>query len=143
MLDNLFAAFTFGNTLFAITTLTMIIAFGIVLRSLQREHDAPAPKWTLTESLMEEVEFVTKDENDKEITKTEMKPSSSRLIALIGTVGIMVLYMGFGLAALKHFSDGETVASLEGTADYFLAGIVLFAPYIVNKFSSVFDRLKT
>jgi hypothetical protein len=68
-----------------------------------------------------------------------MEASSSRLIALLGSVAILLLYLGFGVFALFDFGLTCTLPATLGTITNFLyAGLALFAPYVANKVSSLF-----
>lgn len=68
--------------------------------------------------------------------------SSSRLIAFLGSIVILFLFLGFGLVALYDFATmGTLPPSTSSVKDYLLTGLALFAPYAVNKFSSLFEGL--
>ncbi len=68
--------------------------------------------------------------------------SSSRLIAFLGSIVILFLFLGFGLVALYDFATmGALPPSTSSVKDYLLTGLTLFAPYAVNKFSSLFEGL--
>lgn len=71
---------------------------------------------------------------------TRMVASSSRLIALLGLIGILALFLGFGLVLIWQVARGAAVKdAIDSISDYLLYGVVMFAPYLVNKFSSVFS----
>lgn len=105
--------------------------------------------WSLSDALSEEADVTLLDGGGKPLVDgdgkpqiaSEMRASSSRLIALIGLVGILALYLGFGLVGLETFaSKGSFPAdSVAPITKYMLAGMTMFAPYVVNKFASVFD----
>ncbi|MGV3550807.1 hypothetical protein [Rhizobium sp.] len=108
-------------------------------------------KWSLSDALSEEVELSARDTDGKQIVAGDgtvikeivMKASSSRLIALLGSVAIMMLYIGAGLSVLYAFASGAGVPKDTGEfSKFFLWGMVLFAPYVVNKFASIFGWLK-
>ena len=112
-----------------------------------------AKDWSLADALSEEVEVGTdkkdaagnpvKDNNGNIAKDSIMKASSSRLIALLGTIAIMMLYIGGGLSVLYKFAiSGEVPTGTKDLSTFFLYGMVLFAPYIVNKFSSIFSWMK-
>jgi len=68
---------------------------------------------------------------------TLLEASSSRMIATVGGLGILMLYMGFGAFAL--FSFGLTCqlpASMSAVSTFLLSGLSLFAPYVANKIST-------
>lgn len=56
----------------------------------------------------------------------------------MGTVAILLLFLGFGGFMLWDFGETGAVRSTAEICNYLLAGLTLFAPYVVNKFSSVF-----
>jgi GH24 family phage-related lysozyme (muramidase) len=71
-----------------------------------------------------------------------LEPSSSRLIALVGMVVILLMYVGFGLFALYTFGLTCRMPSSTGSVTSFLySGMALFAPYVANKVSEVFRPL--
>ena len=85
---------------------------------------------------------ILKDKEDKPVLVTELRASSSRVIAFMGMFVILFLFVGFGVFVL--FSFGSTGAMPESTdriVHFLLAGLTLFAPYLVNKFASVFQGL--
>ncbi|MEB3200119.1 MAG: C39 family peptidase [Synechococcaceae cyanobacterium] len=70
---------------------------------------------------------------------TVLEPSSSRLIALLGSIAILLLYLGFGVFLLYNF--GLSCSLPESTAaitNFLYAGLALFAPYVANKVASLF-----
>lgn len=68
-----------------------------------------------------------------------MEASSSRLIALLGSIAILLLYLGFGVFALFDFGLTCSLPATMGSITNFLyAGLALFAPYVANKVSSLF-----
>ena len=106
-------------------------------------------KWSLADALSEDVEVGTdkkdsagnpvKDNNGNIAKESIMKASSSRLIALLGSIAIMMLYIGAGLSVLYGFViDHQVPAGTKDLTNYFVYGMVLFAPYVVNKFTSIF-----
>lgn len=114
-----------------------------------------ASTWSLTDALSEEVELSALDGDGlpkldaagQPIKATVLKASVSRLIALFGLIGILMSYLGFALVLLVAFSaeaklSDETIASAGAIVKFLLAGLTMFAPYLVNKFASVFDGLR-
>jgi hypothetical protein len=72
----------------------------------------------------------------------EMRASMSRVVAMIGTLVIMLMFLGFGTIALYVFAKtGSLPESIDKVVDFLIAGLTLFAPYVVNKFSTVFEGL--
>ncbi len=76
------------------------------------------------------------------VTVTVLEPSSSRLIALVGMVVILMMYLGFGIICLYSFGFTCAMPASSGAATGFLySGLTLFAPYVANQFSKVFQPL--
>ena len=123
----------------------------LVIRSALRDS-----KWSIADALSEEAEIsVTKtdehgvttvvyDESKQPMMITEMRASSSRVIALMGMIVILLMFLGFGAFALYGFAmTGKMSDSTDKVVDFLMAGLTLFAPYFVNKFSSIFEKLKS
>jgi len=115
-----------------------------------------APKWSLAEALSEEVQVTEMvevqgkqgvttarlDANGKPIMITKMGPSSSRLIALMGMMVILLMFLGFGAFVLYSFGKtGNMPSTTKDVVRFLLGGLTLFAPYAVNKFASIFESL--
>jgi hypothetical protein len=107
--------------------------------------------WSLADALSEEAEVTFKekigdeyvpkfDDNMKPVTIVQLTASSSRLIAMIGLIAILAMFVGFGAFALYHFAfDQDFSKGLDTVMKFLLGGMTMFAPYIVNKFASIFD----
>ncbi|NMW20035.1 MAG: hypothetical protein HKK67_00040 [Chlorobiaceae bacterium] len=126
----------------------IIIAFFVILYLVRISLSQTT--WSLGDALSEEVEItfinsqktVELDKNDKPVMVTEMRASVSRLIALMGMVAILLMFLGFGIFTLNSFAyTGEMPASTDSVIKFLSGGLALFAPYLVNKFSGVFDNL--
>lgn len=73
---------------------------------------------------------------------TTLHASSSRLIAFLGSIVILFLFLGFGMVMIYDFATtGALPSSASSVKDYLLTGLTLFAPYAVNKVSSLFEGL--
>lgn len=124
----------------------LVITLGLTRRDLIKSP------WSLSDALSEEASTNLLDANGKPILDGDQKPvmltlmraSSSRLIALMGLIGIFSLFIGFGLVLLKDFAlkgtlpDSEVLAKIQ---NYFYTGLTMFAPYLINKAASAFDFL--
>lgn len=109
------------------------IGLGILRTALAQTH------WNLAVALSEEVEI--SDPNNAAQKMTQMAASSSRLIAFMGLLGIFFLFLGFGLIALYRYGvSGEIPKGTDQAINFLMAGMTLFAPYVVNKFASVFGK---
>jgi hypothetical protein len=111
-------------------------------------------KWSLSDALSEETNVTAMttgaaggqvpmlDKDGKPITVVEMRASVSRLIALMGMLVILLMFLGFGSFALFRFATtGKMPDDIDRIVDFLVAGMTLFAPYVVNKFSSLFEGL--
>ncbi len=62
------------------------------------------------------------------------KPSSSRIIAFLGMLVLLVIYIGFGYVALWNVLHNQELPNING---FLLTGLSLFAPYAANQFKSL------
>ena len=61
--------------------------------------------------------------------------------ALLGLMGILALFMACGVIMLWRIAMGGTVTDdAKAYSEFLFYGVVMFAPYMVNKFSSVFEK---
>jgi hypothetical protein len=132
---------TLLHVIIVIVLVAIFIAFALIFRRLAE----PTSKWSLAEALSEEADVTVNDANGMPYTvggtvvkKTELAASTSRLIAFIGTIAILFLFIGFGVILIFEYGRTGKVDNAEAVGKYLLAGLTLFAPYVVNKFSSVF-----
>jgi hypothetical protein len=120
-------------------------------------------KWSLADALSEETQLsyysretatddgkgnttvereIAKDKDGKPVLLTELRASTSRVIALMGMMVIVFLFVGFGVFAMYSFgATGALPDSMDTLIKFLAAGMTLFAPYVVNKFSSLFSGL--
>jgi hypothetical protein len=131
---------TLALVMIGLLALVGLIFLGIIFSRLA------ASDWSLAEALSEEVAVPVFDDAGNPVMagaaqamRSRMVPSTSRLIALMGLFAILLLYIGFGGAVLYYFTTGQVLPPQIGEVRSFLyAGLTLFAPYIVNKFTDVF-----
>lgn len=113
--------------------------------------------WSLATALSEEVEItlvnpagmpIRADDsllaaNETPVKVTVMRASSSRLIAFVGMIAILLMFLGFGAFALYAFAEtGALPESLVEAGKFLTVGMTLFAPYVVNKFAGMFDTAR-
>jgi hypothetical protein len=85
---------------------------------------------------------VALDKEGKPVLLTELRASTSRVIALMGMMVIVFLFVGFGIFAMYSFgATGTLPDSMDTLIKFLAAGMTLFTPYLVNKFSSLFSGL--
>ncbi|MEB3317364.1 MAG: C39 family peptidase [Cyanobacteriota bacterium] len=78
------------------------------------------------------------------VSLTLMEASSSRLIALVGMVAILFIYVGFGVFALYTFGlTCQMPASTVAVSTFLYSGLTLFAPYVANKVSGLLQPLRS
>jgi hypothetical protein len=134
----------FINAIFAalaVLGLTALVWIYVVLR------DAPA--WHLADALSEDTDMPLKDaagnpvmNNGSPVLAPVLVSSTSRLIALYGMIAILLLYLGFGAFVLYDIGAGQPLPpNLDKVQAFLVSGLTLFAPYVVNKFASVFTSL--
>jgi hypothetical protein len=104
--------------------------------------------WSLSDALSEEVPLPVLNGgqplivNNEPVLMPQMRASSSRLIALMGLFGILLLYIGFGTFTLYYFGTGHGLPKgLDDIVKFLVAGLTMFAPYLINKFSGIFESL--
>ncbi|CAI1538602.1 hypothetical protein [Serratia plymuthica] len=128
-----------------------IVIFGTLMAILVIRRSLPK-EWSLADALSEDVELPVINEGDtgtkvsiddttgKPVLVPVMKASSSRLIALMGMLVILFMFIGFGSLILYSFGQTGIVPESVGSVIKFLAaGMTLFTPYAVNKLSSFFQ----
>jgi len=82
------------------------------------------------------------DADGRPVQVVEMRASTSRLIALMGMIAILLMFLGFGAFALRHFATtGRMPEDMDDAINFLVAGMTLFAPYAVNKFTELFKNL--
>lgn len=134
------------NWFIYLVIIAVFLGLAIALGAVGRRLGDPATRWSLADALSEEADLTVPDAaglpytvNGVVAKKTELVASSSRLIAFMGLLAIMFLYLGFGAFILWGFAKTGTIpAAASGVTNYLLGGMTLFAPYVVNKFASVF-----
>ena len=131
----------------------LIVLVGTLVALLLIRSALYRSEWSLADALSEDTDVTATTVNaagqkeplfrdDKPVTVTEMRASASRLIALMGMMAILLMFMGFGSFSLYSFAMTGTMSAQVDKVIYFLSsGMTLFAPYVVNKFASIFESL--
>ncbi|TLU85943.1 MAG: hypothetical protein FDX21_05150 [Chlorobium sp.] len=140
--------------MWVIYTVLGVILFGSFIAMLFIRSALSHSDWLFGDALSEEVEvhLVLRKQDGSEEVKLDpsgnpvavkvLRASVSRLIALMGMISILFLFMGFGIFILYSFAIyGQMPSSTGDILKFLTGGLTLFAPYVVNKFASVFDRL--
>ena len=127
----------------------LIVLVGVLISMLIIRVSLAENRWSLSDALSEGVEVTLMEngkpvmaDDDKPVRITKLYPSSSRLVALVGMIIIMFMFLAFGSFALFGFAKtGEMPKSIGSVVQFLLSGLTLFAPYAVNKFSKLFEGL--
>lgn len=140
--------------LWFVYTVILVVLVGTLVSLLLIRTALAASHWSLADALSEAVEVTATvknaegdlepklDASGKPVMVTEPRASSSRLIALMGMMGILLMFVGFGSFSLYAFALTGTMSSQIDKVIYFLmSGMTLFAPYVVSKFSSMFQSM--
>jgi hypothetical protein len=123
------------KTTSGIITLLLFAAMLAILVSLC--ISAGFKKWSLGDALSEESGVQPAGVTDK--AHVIMVASSSRLIALVGLVGILTTILGIGYAIIWRLFVYGAAPNL-GTVQNFLFGSAcLFAPYLANQLRGIFS----
>jgi len=130
-----YSFFVYGVILF------FLFVLFYTLRNIKNALASGKSKWSLSDALSEPVE-VTSEKNENKEKVVEMRASSSRLVAFMGMIAILVLFIGFGTFALYSFAvNGKLGEDIGQVVSFLTAGLTLFAPYAVNKFAKVFESI--
>jgi hypothetical protein len=118
---------------FCIMTGIIVFAFGFIALGLLRSH-----AWQLGDALSEEAD------NQPNPLPAGVKPvmvaSSSRLIALIGLLNILSVFLGFGYYFLySAFAGTVHLEDMRSVIYYLFSGAVMFAPYLANQLQNAFS----
>lgn len=98
--------------LFAAMTLILCVGLLAFVRTLTRDKD-----WSLADAM----------------SGPDGKPSSSRLIAFLGFLVMVVVILGIGYSSIWAFLQTGQLPTLSGASTFLLACAGLFAPYFANQ----------
>ena len=99
-------------------------------------------KWSLASALSEESSYqpaVIKSEDGKNKNNVVMVASTSRLIALLGLLGILTTVLGIGYAIIWNLFVYGTVPPLTQIRSFLFGAACLFAPYLANQIRAAFE----
>ena len=118
---------------FAVMTALLALFFVIVALGLLRDKD-----WHLGDAVSEEAG--NQPATLPPGTKPIMVASSSRLIALLGLLVILAIFLGFGYYFLYAAFAGRLQSGDVKPAVVFLfSGATMFAPYLANQLQTAFS----
>jgi hypothetical protein len=109
---------------------------GIVCYVLVAIRKAQNAGWSLGEALSEESTFQPKTTETK--SQVIIFASTSRVIALVGLMGILSTVIGMGYSIMWNLTIYGTVPDLTQIRSFLLGSACLFAPYLANQLSGIF-----
>jgi hypothetical protein len=125
----------------------VLIGLCLALASVRRALGRPDSRWSLANALSEEADLTVDPNggpygvNGAVVKETVLVASTSRLIALVGMLAIVALFIGFGTIELWAFAKTGTLLATTDILKFLVGGTTLFAPYVVNKFASAFASI--
>ncbi|WP_243312584.1 hypothetical protein [Fundidesulfovibrio agrisoli] len=130
------------QTLFLLEAIVLVLAvyaFFKIFALLGRDQN-----WSLAKALSETETVENSDASDpsKIVKSTQTIPSTSRLIAMLGMMVIVVLFLGIGITIIWNLGSTGSMPKLTDLTTFLYGGASLFAPYAINKFSEAFKSLK-
>lgn len=126
------AVLAFGVTLLIVTALLGLL-FGVMLHDLMRAQKAG--QWSFGDALSQTSSFQPKEIRQR--SDVILIPSSSRLIALLGLLGILATVIGIGFSIMWNLFIYGTVPDLSEVRNFLYGAACLFAPYLANKLGEV------
>jgi hypothetical protein len=96
-----------------------------------------AQQWKLALALSEEAKLPDNTPPPAAGQDPPMVPSSSRLIALFGTIILGTFFVGIGFYVVWQLCSGCDINTANAAWAFFASGATLFLPYGVNKAASV------
>jgi hypothetical protein len=120
---------------FAVSVMTVLLLFLFMIIAIGLKRSA---EWHLGDAASEEAG------NQPDVlpvgTKPIMVASASRLIALLGLLAIMVIFLGFGYYLLyAAFTAQLNTVNVKPIVYFLFSGATMFAPYLANQLQSAFS----
>lgn len=118
-------------TVFWVVTILLFFLLMVMFIGLLRNKE-----WSLADAVSEEAgnQPATLPVGQKPV----MVASASRLVALLGLLGILTMFIGVGYYLLWALFCTGTVPQLWEIVRFFYAGAAMFAPYLVNQLKEAF-----
>ncbi|MBV8680387.1 MAG: hypothetical protein JO338_08070 [Aquitalea sp.] len=120
------------NTLLIGTTILILASLLLVVKTLKKQG------WSLAQALAEESTLPDGSPTPAAGDLPPLIASSSRLIALIGTIVLGSFFVATGYFVLWRLCHGQSIAQANDAWSFFLAGASLYLPYGANKVASIF-----
>lgn len=140
------------ESLAIIVVIAVIVFIGLIALFFIKSA-LSSSKWSLADALSEEASVASLESDGNggfkprlgtdgnPIMVTELRASSSRMIALMGMILILLMFLGFGIFSIYSFAKTGVMPNTDYIINFLTAGMTLFAPYLVNQFSAIFEKL--
>lgn len=89
--------------------------------------------WSLGKALSENTIVEQNDLQTPGRTVMAPMPSSSRLIAFLGMIVLLATFLAFGTSMIWGLGKTGTVPDMEHAQGFLLAGMSMFAPYLISQ----------
>lgn len=109
---------------------TLVVGLMMIRKSLRLSN------WNLAQALSEELRPAPNAPSAQQGTSISLVPSTSRLIALLGTVIIGTFFTGIGFYVVWQLCNGQPIGLANTAWGFFASGATLFLPYGINKFAT-------
>jgi hypothetical protein len=123
---------------FFLTAIIVTVLLGRLLRFMLKEvlKVQTSGQWSLGDALSEESAYQPAEIKQK--SDVIIFGSTSRLIALIGLMGILSIVVGIGYSIMWSLYIYGTVPDLSQVRSFLYGSACLFAPYLANQLSGIF-----
>ncbi|MHA6887380.1 hypothetical protein [Ralstonia pseudosolanacearum] len=111
----------------------LLLTLLLLVKALRRQN------WNLAEALSEEAALPEGTPTPAAGQKPPLVASTSRLIALVGTVILCTFFTGIGFYVVWELFHAKSMDAANSAWTFFLSGAVLFAPYGTNKIAKIFQ----
>ena len=119
---------------FWIVTLLLFLFLIVTFIALLRNKE-----WSVADAVSEEASPQPAVLPASREGKPIMVASTSRLVALLGLLGILSMFIGVGYYILWSLFCKNAVPELWGVVRFFYGGAAMFAPYLVNQIRTAFE----
>jgi len=89
--------------------------------------------WSMGKALSENTIVEQNDLQNPGMTVMAPMPSSSRLIAFLGMIVLLATFLAFGTSMIWGLGKTGTVPDMEHAQGFLLAGMSMFAPYLISQ----------
>jgi hypothetical protein len=124
------------NCVFWVITGTLALLGLVLIGALW--HASAKGKWSLGSALSEEAAVQPQQIKSKD--DVVMVGSTSRLIALVGLLGILVMVLGIGYSIIWNLFVAGRSPDLSSVKSFLFGAASLFAPYLANQVRAAFDQ---